>query len=69
MWFSQFVMYEFDHTRWIYNLRMSKAVVLCFASILTPHIEKKDTTYCRAILVVVKLCCTLYKLVQRASLI
>ena len=66
-WFSQFVVYEFDDTRWIQNFRMPKGVVLCFASILNPHIEKKETSYPRAVPVLVRVCCTLYKLVQGAS--
>lgn len=68
-WFSRFVMYEFDDERWIKNFRMPKGVVLCFVAVLSPHVQKQDTRYRRVVPVVVRVCCTLYKLAQGASLI
>ena len=49
-WFSQFVLFEFDKSRWIHNFQMPKGVVLRLASVLGPHIEEKNTSYHQAIL-------------------
>lgn len=38
------------------------------AKILRPHIQKKDTKYCLAILVIVRFSCTLFKLIYGSSL-
>ena len=48
-YFSRFVIYEFDNMCWIWNFRMPKRVVFLFASILSPYIEKKDTSYHRVV--------------------
>ena len=48
---------------------MSKQGIFTLARILRPHLQKKDTCYCKAILVVVKVACAFYKLTQGASLL
>ena len=33
-------MYEFYDSKWIWNFRMLKEVVMRFVSVLSPHVEK-----------------------------
>lgn len=47
---------------------MSKVSIISITAILRLHIKKQDTKYRRAILIVVRLACTLYKLKQGVSL-
>ena len=68
-WFNKFVMFEFDDKRWVKKFCMLKNVILKFSNLLAPHVQKHDTRYCRVVLVIVRVCYTLYKLTQGASLV
>ena len=48
---------------------MPKGVVLRLSSVLNPHVEERNTTYHKAVPVLVCVCCTLYKLAHGASLV
>jgi hypothetical protein len=50
------------------HFRMTKDTVFRLSSILSPYIRKHDTKYRLAILVVVCVACTLFKLAQGATL-
>jgi hypothetical protein len=44
-WFSQFLMYEYDDTRWVKNFRMTKDSIFRMADILSPFVQKQDTSF------------------------
>ena len=67
-WFSRFLLSEYDDRRWIQMFRMTKHAVFALADLLAPHVQKKDTKYRLAILVVVRVACCLFKLTHGASL-
>jgi len=66
-WFSQFLLHEYDDRRWIEMFRFSKSGVFRLAALLAPAIRKKDTKYCLAVPVAVRLACTLFKLSHGSS--
>ena len=67
-WFSKFLLNQYDDERWITMFRMTKPTVQNLAALLKPIVEKKDTKYRLAILVLVRVACTLFKLTHGASL-
>ena len=48
---------------------MSKQGVFILAGILRPHLQKKDTRYCKVIPIIVEVACAFYKLTQGSSLL
>ena len=68
MWFSRFLLSEYDDTRWVQMFRLTKPAVFALADLLRPSIRKKDTRYRLAILVVIRVACSLFKLTHGASL-
>lgn len=48
-WFSQFLMFEYDNSRWVENFRMSTEGVQQLTRILAPRLERKDTNYLRSL--------------------
>jgi hypothetical protein len=67
-WFTRFVMDQFDDDRWVQHFRMTKGAVMTLSEMLAPHIRWQNTKYRLAIPVIVRICCTLFKLAQGASL-
>ena len=62
MWFLQFLMREYDDSHWIENFCMSKDGVRLLTNILAPHMLRKDTSYRKAIPVLVRVAVELFKL-------
>ena len=62
-------MFEFYDRRWIKNFRMYKNVIVKLAQWIALHVQKHETKYHKVVLVIVRICCTLYKLTQGASLL
>ena len=69
MWFTKFLLEEYDDDRWINLFRMTKRSVFHLANILAPSISKKNTRYRLAVPVLVRVACTLFKLSHGASLL
>jgi hypothetical protein len=67
-WFSKFLLGHYDDDRWIQMFRMTKVAVFSLADLLRPHVEKQDTKYRLAILVLICVACTLFKLTHGTSL-
>ena len=67
-WFSRFLVEQYDNTRWISMFRMMKDVVFNLAELLRPHVEKQNTKYSLAILVLIQVVCTLFKLTHGTNL-
>jgi hypothetical protein len=67
-WFSHFVVEEFEDDRWIQCFRMTKRAVFFLAEMLHPQIKRRDTRYRLAIPMLVRVCCTLFKLAQDCSI-
>ena len=67
-WFSRFLLNQYDDERWITMFCMTKPAVQNLAALLKPIVQKKDTKYCLAIPVLVRVACTLFKLTHGASL-
>ena len=67
-WFSRFLLDQYDDDRWVSMFRMTKPTVYNLATLLKPAIEKKNTKYRLAILVLVRIACTLFKLTHGCSL-
>jgi hypothetical protein len=44
-WFSQFMLHEYDDSRWVLNFRFTKAAIFQMAALLAPHCEKMDSRY------------------------
>jgi hypothetical protein len=61
-WFTCFVIDQYDDARWVQHFRMCKSSVFRLSEMQGPYIQKQNTRYRLAILVVVRLCCTLFKL-------
>jgi hypothetical protein len=68
-WFSQFLLFEYDDARWVQCFRMSKGAVFRLVALLRPQCKKQNTKYRKAILVLVRVACALFKLTQGASLL
>ena len=68
-WFSRFLLEQYDSSRWISMFRMTKPIVFTLAKVLSPHVEKKNTKYRIAVRVLVRVACTLFKLIQGVNLI
>jgi hypothetical protein len=66
-WFSQFLLHEYDDDRWVANFRFTKASVFHISAVVSPHYERQDTTYRKAVPIRVRVACCLYKLVQGSS--
>lgn len=66
-WFSRFLVEQYNNTRWISMFRMTKPAVFALSDLLRPHVEKANTKYSLAIPVVVRVCCTLFKLTHGAN--
>ena len=69
MWFSRFLLEQYDNDRWLTNFRMTKRAVFILAEILKPHVQKQDTCYKLVIPVIIHIACTLFKLAPGASLL
>lgn len=69
VWFSDFLMAMYNDNRWIENFRMDKCSVVEITFWLRDSIAKNDTNYCIAVLVEVRVCACLYKLVHGATLL
>lgn len=69
VWFSRFLLEEYDDHRWVQLFRMTKTSIFSLARLLTPHIQRQDTNYRAAVPVIVRLSCVLFKLSQGASLL
>jgi hypothetical protein len=67
-WFSRFVVEEFEDDRWIQCFQTTKRAVFSLAEMLRPQIQRRDTRYRLAIPVLVRVCCTLFKLAQGCSI-
>jgi hypothetical protein len=67
-WFSRFVVSEFEDDRWVQCFRMTKMAVFSLAEMLRSKIQRRDTWYRLAIPVLVRVCCTLFKLAQGCSI-
>lgn len=66
-WFSRFLLHKYDDERWIEMFCFTKKEVFHLATLLAPVIRKQDTKYRFAVLVIVCLDCTLFKLSHGAS--
>jgi hypothetical protein len=62
IWFTHFLMEQYEDERWVEAFRTSKAAVLNLTELLWPHIAKRDTRYQLAVPVVVRVVVTLFKL-------
>jgi hypothetical protein len=60
-------MYEYDNGHWMENFRLTKKNVFQILDILSPHIQKRNTSFRNAIPATMKVAVTLYKLCQGAS--
>jgi hypothetical protein len=67
-WFSRFLLNQYGEERWIQMFRMTKPAVFALSDLLKPHIQKHDTKYRLAILVLVRVAVILFKLTHGASL-
>jgi hypothetical protein len=67
-WFSKFLLGQYDDERWVHMFRMTKVAVFSLAQLLQPHVGKQDTKYRLAILVLICVPYTLFKLTHGASL-
>jgi len=68
-WFSRFLLEQYNDQRWVQMFRMTKTPVFVLADLLRPHVQCQHTKYRVAILVLVCLACTLFKLTHGASLL
>lgn len=69
IWFSQFLLHEYDRGRWLQHFRMPKETVLNLCRRLAPRIKKQDTRYRYAIPVEIRVTATLYKLAHGATVL
>jgi hypothetical protein len=67
-WFSRFLLKQYDDQRWVQMFQMTKPAVFALADLLSPHVKKQDSKYKLAVPVIVRFCCTLFKLTHGASL-
>ena len=67
-WFSRFFLFEYDDFRWIEIFCMSKPNLLNLSRMLVPHIQRQNMRFRKAVPLLVKVACALYKLTQGASL-
>jgi hypothetical protein len=67
VWFSHFLLHEYDDQRWMANFRFTKAAMFQMAAVLAPHCQRRDIRFCKVVPMRVKIACVLYKLVQGAS--
>jgi hypothetical protein len=68
-WVSKFLLEQYDDSRWLEMFRMTKSAVYALADLLRPHVQKQDTKYRMAVPVLVRVACTLFKLIHGASLL
>ena len=63
VWYSNFLLHEYDDDRWVANFRFTKAAIFRMAAVLAPHCQRQDTKYRRVVPMRVHIACVLYKLV------
>lgn len=68
IWFSRFLLEQYDGRRWMTMFRMTKPSIFALAKLLKPHISKKNTKYRLAVSVLIHVACTLFKLTHGANL-
>jgi hypothetical protein len=68
IWFSQFVVSEFEDGCWVQCFRMTKRAVFSLAEMLCLQIQRCDTRYRLAIPMLIRICYTLFKLAQGCSI-
>jgi hypothetical protein len=61
VWFTRFVINQYDDDRWVQYFWMTKSDVFRLSKMLVPHIHRHNTQYKLAIPVVVHAACTLFK--------
>ena len=69
VWFSDFLVCQYDRERWIQHFRMSKESVFDLCNALRPHTEQKDTRYRYAIPIEVRVTTILYKLAHGVNIL
>jgi hypothetical protein len=58
-WSSQFLLNQYGEDRWIQIFRMTKPTVFAHSDLLKPHVQKHDTKYRLAILMLVRVAAAL----------
>jgi len=66
-WFSRFLLEQYDNKHWVQMFRMTKASVIALADLLKPHVQRQNTHYRVAIPVLIRVACTLFKLIHGAN--
>lgn len=65
--FHIFLMMQYDDFKWIEHFIVMRKFVRQLIEKLKPLMQKKDTTYCYTILVMIQVACPLYKLAHNTK--
>jgi hypothetical protein len=69
VWFMDFLMQQYDNSRWIAHFRMHKDTVLDLCRQLKPYVGKEDTRYHPAVPIHIRVCCALYKFAHGCTIL
>jgi hypothetical protein len=69
IWFSNFLLVEFEEDRWLENFQMNKVMLFSITDRLKVVLQIQNTKYRQSIPIEIPMCCTIFKLAQSANFI